>query len=69
MKKKKMAGCGGNSTGLTNKQSPQGGTERGFAGPKVKIPEPLFPGVGGWGLGPWLQMTSAYYDMFLPFVI
>ena len=45
---------GENSSGFTNKQSPQG---RAFSGDLLdqKSKSPQFPGAGG----PWLQMTSA----------
>ena len=48
----KIAGCGENSSGFTNKQSPQGVVfSRDLLDQKSK--SPLFPGAGG----PWLQMT------------
>ena len=46
---KKIAGCGGNSSGFTNEQSPQGGAFSGDC-------SPYFPGLGG---GAWLKMISA----------
>ena len=53
----KIAGCGENSSGFTNEQSPQGGAfSRNLLDQKSK--SPLFPGPGGGG-GAWLQMTSA----------
>ena len=52
--------AGENSSGFTNKQSPQGGSFSGDSLDQKKSKSPLFPGVGGGG-GAWLQMTSALH--------
>ena len=56
---------GGNSSGFTNEQSPQGGAfSRDLQDQKSKFP--LFP--GAWG-GQWLQMISALLSVTFPKIL